>query len=161
MAYTTSILSNFMSNTAAATILVPVGVALAPGFEPLAAVSIALAFLSRRGATRALAAAGALATAIALLFTFSRGGFLAFAGIVLLAISRVRPRWAAAAILIATVAIGYALLPKAYQDRLATVRLDDYSLNLRFGIWREGLAMAAEHPWGIWWSRPSRPSART
>lgn len=43
MAYTTSILSNFMSNTAAATILVPVGVALAPGFEPLAAVSIALA----------------------------------------------------------------------------------------------------------------------
>ena len=43
MAYTTVILSNFMSNTAAATVLVPVGVALAPGFEPLAAVSIALA----------------------------------------------------------------------------------------------------------------------
>jgi sodium-dependent dicarboxylate transporter 2/3/5 len=43
VAYATAVLSNFMSNTAAANILVPIGVALAHGFEGLVAVPIALA----------------------------------------------------------------------------------------------------------------------
>ena len=42
MTYTTVVLSNFMSNTAAANILVPIGVTMAVGFEPRVAVSIAL-----------------------------------------------------------------------------------------------------------------------
>lgn len=41
MAYTTVALSNFMSNTAAANILVPLGITLATGFESTVAVSIA------------------------------------------------------------------------------------------------------------------------
>ena len=41
MAYTTVILSNFMSNTAAANILVPLGVTVASGFEAAVAVPIA------------------------------------------------------------------------------------------------------------------------
>ena len=40
-AYTTVALSNFMSNTAAANILIPLGVTLATGFEPIAAIAIA------------------------------------------------------------------------------------------------------------------------
>jgi sodium-dependent dicarboxylate transporter 2/3/5 len=43
VAYATAALSNFMSNTAAANILVPIGVALGQGFEGLVAVPIALA----------------------------------------------------------------------------------------------------------------------
>lgn len=43
LAYAVSVLSNFMSNTAAATILIPVAVELGRGFEPLAVVPIALA----------------------------------------------------------------------------------------------------------------------
>lgn len=42
-AYATAMLSNFMSNTAAASILIPIGVALGQGFEVLVAVPIALA----------------------------------------------------------------------------------------------------------------------
>jgi solute carrier family 13 (sodium-dependent dicarboxylate transporter), member 2/3/5 len=42
-AYATVVLSNFMSNTAAATILIPLGIALAHGSEGLVAVPIALA----------------------------------------------------------------------------------------------------------------------
>ena len=42
-AYATVTLSNFMSNTAAANILIPIGVALGSGFESLVAVPIALA----------------------------------------------------------------------------------------------------------------------
>jgi sodium-dependent dicarboxylate transporter 2/3/5 len=41
-AYATALLSNFMSNTAAANILIPIGVALGHGFEAPMAVSIAL-----------------------------------------------------------------------------------------------------------------------
>ena len=41
LAYTTVIMSNFMSNTAAANILIPLGVALATGFESSMAVAIA------------------------------------------------------------------------------------------------------------------------
>ncbi len=43
MAYVTVVLSNFMSNTAAANILIPLGVTMAAGFEPAIAVPIALA----------------------------------------------------------------------------------------------------------------------
>ncbi len=43
LAYAVAVLSNFMSNTAAATILVPVAVELGRGFEPLVVVPIALA----------------------------------------------------------------------------------------------------------------------
>lgn len=43
MAYTTVVLSNFMSNTAASNILVPIGITLAAGQEAHVAVSIALA----------------------------------------------------------------------------------------------------------------------
>jgi solute carrier family 13 (sodium-dependent dicarboxylate transporter), member 2/3/5 len=43
LAYAVAVLSNLMSNTAAATILVPVAVELGRGYEPLAVVPIALA----------------------------------------------------------------------------------------------------------------------
>lgn len=43
LAYAVAVLSNFMSNTAAANILVPVAVELGRGYEPLAVVPIALA----------------------------------------------------------------------------------------------------------------------
>jgi sodium-dependent dicarboxylate transporter 2/3/5 len=42
LAYLTSFVSNFMSNTAAANILVPIGAALAVGFEALVVVPMAL-----------------------------------------------------------------------------------------------------------------------
>jgi len=43
LAYLTVLLSNFMSNTAAANILIPIGVTVAAGHEPRIAVTIALA----------------------------------------------------------------------------------------------------------------------
>ena len=43
IAYLTVALSNFMSNTAAATVLVPIAITLAAGFEAPAAVAVALA----------------------------------------------------------------------------------------------------------------------
>lgn len=42
MAYTTTILSNFMSNTAATNILAPLGIAMAVGFEPIVVIPLAL-----------------------------------------------------------------------------------------------------------------------
>ena len=42
MAYTTTILSNFMSNTAATNILAPLGIAIAVGFEPMVVIPLAL-----------------------------------------------------------------------------------------------------------------------
>ncbi len=42
LAYTASVLSNFMSNTAAANILVPIGMAIGIGIEPVVVVPIAL-----------------------------------------------------------------------------------------------------------------------
>ena len=107
---------------------------------------LSLGVWSRRVFARVLASIGTTATIIAFVFTFSRGGLVALASIALLAITQIRPRRAAVAILIAGMAIGYALTPQIYQDRMAATRLDDESLNLRFGIWRQGLAMAAERP---------------
>jgi solute carrier family 13 (sodium-dependent dicarboxylate transporter), member 2/3/5 len=43
LAFAAALLSNVMSNTAAANVLVPIGIALAPGFEEMIAVPIALA----------------------------------------------------------------------------------------------------------------------
>jgi solute carrier family 13 (sodium-dependent dicarboxylate transporter), member 2/3/5 len=43
LALATAVLSNFMSNTAAANVVIPMAIALAPGFEAAAAVPVALA----------------------------------------------------------------------------------------------------------------------
>ena len=107
---------------------------------------LTLVFWSRRVFARVLALICTTVTMIAFILTFSRGGFVAFASIALLAITQIRPRRVALAVLIAGMAIGYSLTPQIYQDRMVSMRLDDTSLNLRVGTWRQGLVMAAEHP---------------
>ena len=42
LAYVTTLLSNFMSNTAATNILAPLGIAVAVGFEPIVVIPLAL-----------------------------------------------------------------------------------------------------------------------
>lgn len=102
--------------------------------------------LARGRGVRSLAVVAGLATLVALMLTFSRSGFVAAAAVLALAVLQIRPRWKAAAALVAMVVVGYAATPRIYHDRIRSVTLTDESLRLRYGIWEKGLEMAASRP---------------
>jgi O-antigen ligase len=109
-------------------------------------IAWALCFRARVKGSRALAAIAGAATLVALMVTFSRSGFVAVAAVAAVAALEIRPLWKGAAALAGAVVLVYALTPSIYHDRIASTTLDDPSLRLRYGIWEQGLEMAASRP---------------
>jgi O-antigen ligase len=105
-----------------------------------------LAVQSRAQLGRVLGAIGGATGAAALVFTFSRAGFVAAAVVGAIGLLQIRPRWKGAVALGLAIAIGVVLLPDMYRARIASITLGDSSLRLRYAVWEEGLAMAAQRP---------------
>jgi putative inorganic carbon (HCO3(-)) transporter len=97
---------------------------------------------------RIAAGAGCVAAIAGIVFTFSRGGFLALmAGVSVASLSE-RPAWRALVIPPLFCAALLLLSPRPYQARILTIARPqaEGSVQGRIGIWKEGLQAAGERP---------------
>ena len=97
--------------------------------------------------SRAIAAAGCMTSLLAIVCTFSRGGFLALlvaVGVIALSYS---PWWQRAAVFLGFVAALVVLTPQPYRDRMATIArpMADDSFRQRTEIWRQGTEIGRAH----------------
>ena len=106
--------------------------------------------LAARGApawSRAIAAAGCMASLLAIVCTFSRGGFLALlvaVGVIAFSYSL---WWQRAAVFLGFVVVLVVLAPQPYLDRIATIAqpMADVSFRERTEIWRQGTEIGLAH----------------
>lgn len=97
---------------------------------------------------RIVAVAGCVVAIAGIVFTFSRGGFLALmAGVSVASLSQ-RPSWRALAIAPLFCAALLLLSPPSYRARVLTIARPqaEGSVQGRIGIWKEGLATAGRNP---------------
>lgn len=92
--------------------------------------------------------AGAALTAVGVLGTHSRGGFLTLAVAGLLLWLRTRHRLVTGALLAAAIGFGIAFMPAAWLERMESIESyeQDRSANMRFQAWAWGLGVAEQRP---------------
>lgn len=122
--------------------------AVALYLEPLVAFALAIVFLSQQRLDRTLATAFAVVAALAIFLSYSRGGWVTLAALVIFTGLFTRWRgWLAAAV----VALGAALFAGSHRVRQRVlVEFDLHSKNNTIGtrvpLWKSALAMLRHHP---------------
>jgi putative inorganic carbon (hco3(-)) transporter len=114
-------------------------------------LTVALFIVSRRPGVRTFLAGLIVLDTCAIVVTFSRGGFLALAAILILYLRTLHEwrqrRWAVAALVLAVAAVPF--LPSGYLDRLGTITNiqsdKTYSAQLRWADTRIALALTWDH----------------
>jgi O-antigen ligase len=90
---------------------------------------------------------GAIVTAAALAFTYSRNAWLGLAAGSLGLVLTARRTLRTVAVLAAALALGVVVIPGPVAERArSVVNLEDRTLQDRVAMWRAGLSMIAEHP---------------
>lgn len=121
---------------------------LALGLNMLLPLAIFVARSQPRGARRWIWGGVAACTALAVLFTYSRGGAVALAAVLGVTVLRSRQRVPALVVCVVVALALVLLAPPQLMERFGTIRdyEQDASANARFNAWRFSWNVARAHP---------------